>query len=699
MIPVGSIISWTPPGARSSQDRVLSYDYDHNRVALINIRCRKAKIRVFATTELERLFKEGNVLIAKRDLEKSQTQTELKYKEEVWKDTEEFRKDDSYLFDCHLRKTLVLRAMLRSKKSEPTVRLQLRRLLQAGSIKEDIRSQYSKCGKTDTGKIYTKKRGRKKKYVVYPSAVLTEQDKATFELIIKAYLMGLINRHVSRRFVYKNYLIPVYQNKHEAQCDKNSNEHPAIPSFDQFNKYIKASGASKRITDSRQTKAQKGTSGRAKNSEDTLLEPFGPGDIYLIDSTKASIYLINNESLRRIIGKPTVYLVVDAFSSMIIGYHSTLASPCYEEGCLALINVFENKEEICKRYDIKYVREEWATGIPLPGTLIADRQEFMSKNSNLLLEKLNVSVVHPTKYRGDWKAHVESALGMTEKVTWTFPGADDPDTAADEKDPKLDACLTKWKFDRMMWNAIIDANARLMKNKPIPKGAAEAETLKTPVELMQWGLDQICGMGCVATLADVRRKLLPLANTAHTYAEGIRVSARNAIGLYYFCPEIPKKYFEPGATIPLTVQFDPRSMDYIYIEHPDTGEVVVGYLSKRSKGEYEGLSWEEGASYQDRMKQKATEKEKERDDASRSRNQLINSTGQSAVDAARKIGPVTQSSMTQGIERNRRETHALELSSRPKACPPPPSTLQRELQLLPSPGTGSLFTPPEDLDD
>jgi hypothetical protein len=244
---------------------------------------------------------------------------------------------------------------------------------------------------------------------------------------------------------------------------------------------------------------------------------------------------------------------------------------------------------------------------------------------------------------------------------------------------------------------IIDVNIRILKNKPIPIEAGDMSILKSPREIMQWGLDNLVGMGRVGELGETRRKLLPLAQASRTYQEGIRVSYKGCLGIYYDCPAIPDEYFEPGQGIPLITQIDGRSMDYVYTEHPDTRDVHPAYLSKRSK-EYQGKSWEEGADYQLFLTGKEKGTEKERDEQSRKLNQSINATCHAAVEAAKNLGPITRSSIINGIEENRKQALSIELGSR-QAAPPSPVPPVPVTPLTPDLKPGDVFIPPEELDD
>lgn len=47
---------------------------------------------------------------------------------------------------------------------------------------------------------------------------------------------------------------------------------------------------------------------------------LGPGSRYEIDATIADIYLVSDSDRACIVGRPTIYFVVDVFSRMVVGF-------------------------------------------------------------------------------------------------------------------------------------------------------------------------------------------------------------------------------------------------------------------------------------------------------------------------------------------------------------------------------------------
>ena len=71
----------------------------------------------------------------------------------------------------------------------------------------------------------------------------------------------------------------------------------------------------------------------------------GPGFIYEIDSTKLQIYIVSRFGRRRIVGQPTLYLLVDVWSGCIVGFALSLNSPSYDLAASALLCCHRKKDE------------------------------------------------------------------------------------------------------------------------------------------------------------------------------------------------------------------------------------------------------------------------------------------------------------------------------------------------------------------
>jgi putative transposase len=85
----------------------------------------------------------------------------------------------------------------------------------------------------------------------------------------------------------------------------------------------------------------------------------GPGDQFLIDSTVVDVYLISRYNRRVVVGRPTLYFIVDLWSCMIVGLHLSFDPPSKVGAALALDSMLTPKAEFCKRFGFDIADEQW----------------------------------------------------------------------------------------------------------------------------------------------------------------------------------------------------------------------------------------------------------------------------------------------------------------------------------------------------
>lgn len=92
---------------------------------------------------------------------------------------------------------------------------------------------------------------------------------------------------------------------------------------------------------------------------ETLSMVEGPGSLYQIDATVGDVYLRSELDRNRLIGRPVIYLVVDVFSRMIVGFAVLLEGPSWMGAMQALFNAFSNKPRFCEGLGITITHSQW----------------------------------------------------------------------------------------------------------------------------------------------------------------------------------------------------------------------------------------------------------------------------------------------------------------------------------------------------
>ncbi|AOF88158.1 integrase core domain protein [Hydrogenophaga sp. RAC07] len=176
-----------------------------------------------------------------------------------------------------------------------------------------------------------------------------------------------------------------------------------------------------------------------------------PGHTYIIDATVGDVYLVSAFDRRRIIGRPVIYLVVDAFSSLIVSVHVALDGPNFAQARIAMCRAISDKSLWLAWLGLSKLGHLLPQGC-VPTFWLADRGELHSQASRTLQTELRTNLSIAAAYRADWKSLVERLFGIlnTMMIHW-MPGAVvQRYRERGSPDNRLDAVLTLQEFTRML---------------------------------------------------------------------------------------------------------------------------------------------------------------------------------------------------------------------------------------------------------
>src|SRR5207249_2379993 len=141
---------------------------------------------------------------------------------------------------------------------------------------------------------------------------------------------------------------------------------------------------------------------------------------------------------KRIVGRPTLYLCIDVFSRLIVGFAALIQPPSYMAAALALENAATDKQRFCASLGIPISPDDWPCQ-HLPECLIADRGELEGPMADNIVNSLHVRVSNTAPYRADWKAIVERSFRtVNDQVLHWMPGAVDKNYERGQRDYRLD---------------------------------------------------------------------------------------------------------------------------------------------------------------------------------------------------------------------------------------------------------------------
>jgi len=151
----------------------------------------------------------------------------------------------------------------------------------------------------------------------------------------------------------------------------------------------------------------------------------GPGHTWAIDSTVGDIYLRSSLNRAWIVGRPIVYIVVDVWSTAVVGFYVCLTGPSWNT---AKVSLFNSVADPTLQGEL-WGYEPILSLNPFPTMcykLLCDRGEYLSKAASLTAAELIPDMAYTPPYRPDLKGLVEVLHRIEKDAQFLFePGAMD----------------------------------------------------------------------------------------------------------------------------------------------------------------------------------------------------------------------------------------------------------------------------------
>ncbi|MFB1074622.1 transposase [Vibrio diabolicus] len=486
-------------------------------------------------------------------------------------------------FDKRIRASRLNQVIAESGKGKPTLYRLLRRYWQRGQMKNALLPDYKNSGAGGKRRNFTtSKAGRPRIYGIGRGEPVTESVRKQFRIICDKYLMN--DKGFSIRYSYIKFT-KAYKLKHP---EAEEHEIPTLRQFQYFYKteYTKATQLTVQTPQGNYKKDVRPLHGTATE------QALGPGSRYEIDATIADIYLVDDDDADKVIGRPTIYMVIDVFSRMVAGFYIGFDNPSFPVAMKALICSFDSKVKACAEYGIDISEEQWPC-VGIPDVLLADRGELMSHQANYLVDAIGVRLESAPPRRGDAKGIVERSFGTLQaKFKPYMPGVVTGNKVKKhgERDYRVEAAVARSDFIEILLYSILAHNL----NKPLEKydrAPDMPESLPSiPIELWRWGLQHRTGR-LRAIDTDIA-KILLLPRQKVTVSElgiklwGLTYTGKEVIqtGWMHRSSEVsrPKKLF---------AAYELGSANHIYL-FPEEGKNTfwVCDLASRSR-EFRDLTW------------------------------------------------------------------------------------------------------------
>ena len=321
---------------------------------------------------------------------------------------------------------------------------------------------------------------------------------------------------------------------------------------------------------------------------------LGPGHTYEIDASQVDHWVLSRElgKVKHVIGKATLYLVVDRFSRLIVGWSVSLDPPSWTGAMQAILSICEDKEAMCTRHRVKYDPQHWPAHCLMPARFFADRgSEMTGVNSDLIVDGLGIKV---TNARATWaaaKGMVECSFKLVHVRLKAMNAGYDPAynirkrrAVKHYKNAKLNIAGLRTK----LFQAIVHHNKSVHKAYQLHPDDIRDGIQPIPVQIYSRGLEQY-GRPSTFAESEVRFHLLP-EDGAAIHQEGIWYD-----GVMYAVQDTAKNnnWLTRAAekkVIPVRIRHVPGLIDTIYVV--DFEDPSIYYLcTLRSKyAAYAGMS-------------------------------------------------------------------------------------------------------------
>ncbi len=496
------------------------------------------------------------------------------------------------VFDRNVRGPLIRQRAAEVGCSERTLHKDLRRFWRGGQTADALLPEYRNSGRVEDGG--TARRGRKR-----------SDGHETYQLT--AADLELLERHIKATYLKDSRCTitaahQLLRERHYTVTDGNGKRWltsaGAHPSFRQFSRFLRNKFSLETRIRSREGDKDFERDHRAKLG--SVLEGCrGVGDYYEIDATIADVYLVSSADVNKIVGKPTLYLIIDRKSRLIVGWYVGLEQPSWTGAMEAILSIAQDKAALCARYGVSYNPDDWPADGMFPRQFLADRgSEMLSMHSSQIASSLHVTVTNLPGLRPDWKPLVECGFKLLhESIKDVAPAYDPPSNAMKRrgKHYEKDACLTLKDFGNIVLNAIIAQNRKVMRGYDLNLRELADGVEPTPIALWNHSVASSVGLLTRYSESRVRAALMP-QDSAVVTDEGIifrdcHYTCTEAIEGGWFV-QARKKRFR------VKVSFDSRLADSILV-HPLSakGEPFAATLSTRSE-KYRGFSFAEVRFYE-----------------------------------------------------------------------------------------------------
>lgn len=308
----------------------------------------------------------------------------------------------------------------------------------------------------------------------------------------------------------------------------------------------------------------------------------GPGHTWAIDSTIADVYLRSSVNRAWIIGRPIVYVIVDVWSTAVVGFYVCLDGPSWAMAKVALFCSVADHQLLGNLCGHEFT-QSLSPSPEMCASLLCDRGEYLSMAAKATGAKLILDLSYTPPYRPDLKGLVEVLHRIKKDRQYYFiPGAID----ARRKELELrrfdpnDAVMTIHEYSAFLHEVFTNYNLTAPREDRLDVFMRAAGVFPSPAGLWRYGHEIGVGVRRHITQNKLITELLP-SETATVTRRGVKF-----LGMEYSSPEIESRGWTANArnfhTRNIQAHYYPGSVSRIWTPDPDASGLLELQLSDQS---------------------------------------------------------------------------------------------------------------------
>lgn len=410
-----------------------------------------------------------------------------------------------------------------------------------------------------------------------PKFIVDDDAKIKFKKALKKYYLREAGLTLAK--TYENLLKDSYEEelKLSEACDRA----PLIPTKKQFSYwrtklFSKDQIIKQRTSENDYLRNKRGTLGSI------IDQSFLPGTHFEIDATVADVHIVSELGTQYVLGRPTIYIVADRASRMIVGMHVSLYHASWRAARQALANCFLTKSTYCKDFGVYIDDSEWPCA-HIPKELVCDNGEMIGLQPKKVLTPMTKLSFTPP-YRPDCKGVVEKRFDIINKkglhdLLGTTRGGQ---VVRGSRDPRKDAIYTLNEITVEIIKVILEHNRSILDDLAFSSPLLiENDLSPTPLNYWKIHIAKHKHELQSANRNEVISRILPPAEVSMTRS-GIYFN-----GMYYSCSEIEELNLASVARSSgrwkLEARIDENTTNFIYVRLDKNKEFIRCDLLPRSR--------------------------------------------------------------------------------------------------------------------